>query len=138
MKGTYLQSLILRSEISLFWRTSCAREFIYFPMAGSPMKFAEMPTSEECGGETSSTPPSQRLYPYITPNLEPCSFEPRTSFIHIVKRFQTKFTLSRSAGSGLTRWEHGKKGAGRFEGRGGSFWAYVISFCNFLIYNIIF
>ncbi len=31
-------------------------------MAGSPMKFAEMPTSEECGGVGGEIPFSRRLY----------------------------------------------------------------------------
>ncbi len=49
----YIQALMFFPLFSPFF-------FYYFSMAGSPMKFADMPTSEECGGG-GETPPSRRL-----------------------------------------------------------------------------
>ncbi len=45
----------------------------FFSMAGSPMKFAEMPTSEECEGGVVKTPPPIAMSLGVIPD-KPCEY----------------------------------------------------------------
>ncbi len=47
----------------------------FFPIAGSPMKFAEMPTSEECGGWDTPPPRDVSTYVHRWCCVVPCAME---------------------------------------------------------------